>query len=384
MGRVMANFAAIDPHAANLLSGGVDSSYIQAHWNTANRIDGSRILRSVAIHVNIRKPTENGITRFRRQGISGRRRRVLGKRAVRSLSARRRLPRPASRLITSSRPISGHWHGSWFGGESAPGFAARGPTACSARSTASCSYRAAELRRWLPFRGLQLGARGLPMHWAGHDGPLPAARRAHDRPSRPQPSGQRDCGLHGVARRGRVFRYRRHRPCNGLSAKIAGTVRHSAGTAGQRPRSRVLGRGDGHGVALDRVFRPRRGAGFVPFMDSRVLRVAVNIEPQYRFSACESKRVLKRALSRHARRGRLSIGRSGDSANRFRWLCARRTIASAGRCDWPLRFRQAGSAGAGQGTAELVPYSLLCYDLWYKVVYREIAVRAGVIPAHDD
>ena len=35
MARVVDDLATIDPQAANLLSGGVDSSYIQAHWNTA-------------------------------------------------------------------------------------------------------------------------------------------------------------------------------------------------------------------------------------------------------------------------------------------------------------------------------------------------------------
>ena len=35
MSRIMADCATLDPKAANLLSGGVDSSYIQAHWNAA-------------------------------------------------------------------------------------------------------------------------------------------------------------------------------------------------------------------------------------------------------------------------------------------------------------------------------------------------------------
>ncbi len=70
MGRVMADYAAIDPNAANLLSGGVDSSYIQAHWNAAvGRALGPLGVRQSAW--NIRRPEGTGITRFRRRSISG-------------------------------------------------------------------------------------------------------------------------------------------------------------------------------------------------------------------------------------------------------------------------------------------------------------------------
>jgi asparagine synthetase B (glutamine-hydrolysing) len=104
-----------------------------------------------------------------------------------------------------------------------------------------------------------------------------------------------------------------------------------------------------------------------PFLDSRLIRVAVNIEPRDRYSYRQPKKVLKQALRRHASRKLVYRKKLGFGQPIFEWMSQggqlRPLVDAIGTYDFvnPEVLQEA------RAHPNWFLYSLLCYDLWFKL-----------------
>jgi asparagine synthetase B (glutamine-hydrolysing) len=114
-----------------------------------------------------------------------------------------------------------------------------------------------------------------------------------------------------------------------------------------------------------------------PFLDSRLLRFALSLPPQVRYSFRRPKELLKRALSRHvpesmARRVKLGFGQPI-----FEWLSPggqlRPLVNDLGQHD----FVAAGVLNRARQRPGWFLYSLLCYDLWHKLFIEGSVPQPG-------
>ncbi len=125
-----------------------------------------------------------------------------------------------------------------------------------------------------------------------------------------------------------------------------------------------------------------------PYMDSRLLRVAVNIDPRYRFSADEPKKVLKQALCRHAPGEMVFRPKRGFGQPIFEWLSPggqlRPLVDAIGEYD----FVRPEVLEEAKARPNWFLSTLLCYDLWRKLfIERSIPVSGDggsnvVLPAN--
>jgi hypothetical protein len=104
-----------------------------------------------------------------------------------------------------------------------------------------------------------------------------------------------------------------------------------------------------------------------PFLDSRVLRFALNLEPTARFPFRRPKRLLKTALARNKVGALADRPKLGFGQPIFEWLAPGgqlRTLAEGiGRYDFVDRQTLESSLARPNWFL----YSLLCFDLWHKL-----------------
>ncbi len=104
-----------------------------------------------------------------------------------------------------------------------------------------------------------------------------------------------------------------------------------------------------------------------PYLDSRIIRLAVNIHPEDRFPYGKPKDLLKRALKRHSPAELVDRPKRGFGQPIFEWM-------APGGALWPLvdqigeyDFLDRGDAAAVRRKPNWFLYSLLCFDLWHKI-----------------
>jgi hypothetical protein len=130
----------------------------------------------------------------------------------------------------------------------------------------------------------------------------------------------------------------------------------------------------------------RAGADlFCPFLDSRVLRLALSLAPQVRYPFRRPKDLLKRALARLAPEGLARRGKLGFGQPIFEWLGPdgqlRPLVDRIGAYD----FLDGRSLGQARARPNWFLYSLLCYDLWHKLfIDRSLPRPAALTPEWRD
>ncbi|MCI0458264.1 MAG: asparagine synthase-related protein [Gemmataceae bacterium] len=112
-----------------------------------------------------------------------------------------------------------------------------------------------------------------------------------------------------------------------------------------------------------------------PFLDSRVLRLATAIEPRRRFVYRRPKDLLKQALARHLPPALVYRPKLGFGQPIFEWLAPggqlRPLVESIGHHDFVHKETLARAAARPNWFL----YSLLCYDLWHKVFIEQTLPR---------
>lgn len=123
-----------------------------------------------------------------------------------------------------------------------------------------------------------------------------------------------------------------------------------------------------------------------PFMDSRLLRVAANIDPRFRFAYRQPKWVLKTALRRHmpgefVRRPKLAFAQPI-----YEWLAEGGQLRSLVERIDEYEFVDEHTLVRAKKSPNAFLYCLLCYDIWHKLfiqnVPADVVLNAGETLSH--
>jgi asparagine synthase (glutamine-hydrolysing) len=366
LGRVLADYRAVRPRAANLLSGGVDSSLIQALWNQAGPPgEGPTASFSVTLdHERTRGDTDYALSAAR----------AFGTRHT-MVPADAPYAEYLRDLIGSTGEPPNHVQAAYFGHLARVmvragynvGLCGEGADGLFGTCFATVIQEARLLGRLLPFGGLRRPAAAVA---AGLGcGTLSAALRLAGRvddltdPGHPVneiavfadgPAVRACFGAEAVAG---AFAARRRL----LERLRAGDdpleAVHAAGFLGEAIDSAALWTG---------LFNRAGGDLLCPFLDSRVLRLALSLPPGQRFPFRRPKGLLRRVLARHAPRQIASRTKRGFGQPVFEWLAPggqlRPLVERIGRHDFLDRRVLARCLERPNWFL----YSLLCYDLWHK------------------
>jgi asparagine synthase (glutamine-hydrolysing) len=381
MSSVLVDCAALRPGAANLLSGGVDSSYIQAIWNRVSVPPGQTpISCSLSVdHPHTRLDTDYALT------------------ASTALRTRHTLT-PADgpyeaylldALATTGEPLN-HVQSAYFGhlarslrssGISA-GLCGEGADSLFGVGLANQVHNARVIRRAVPGNLLRSIAGAVT-------------------------------GLFGASRLAATCRLANHvddftypgHPVNNVAVftdwPAVEACFGEAGLAAARERRRLLDLYCVPYEALDRL----HAAGFLgeamdsaglwvtlfnragvdllcPFLDSRMLKLALNLPPQVRYRFRRPKDLLKRALARRAPAELATRCKLGFGQPIFEWLSSggqlRHLVERLRRHDFvePATLRRL----LHRPTWFL--YSLLCYDTWHRLfIERSLSRPSGFTPS---
>jgi asparagine synthase (glutamine-hydrolysing) len=377
MTAILGDCAALRPGAVNLLSGGVDSSYIQAVWNRA--VSREPLPASVSLSVDhpwTWMDTDYVMTASRSLGTRHTLTPADGPYATYLLDA----------LATTGEPLN-HVQSAYFG-HLARAMVARGMTTglCGEGADslfglglANRVHNAAVLRQLLPLRPLRRAAAAVSgaLGWSLLAATCRLADRLDDMRDLEHPVNRAAVfadlasvevcfGSAGVAeasawRRSLLDLYAV--PNNAMDRL------HAAGFLGEAVDSAGLW------VTL---FNSAGGDLLCPFLDSRMLRLALNLPAEVRYPFRRPKDLLKRALARQAPAELATRTKLGFGQPIFEWLAPGGQLAGLVEAIAPYPFVDARALASARQRPTWFLYSLLCYDLWHKLfIDRSLARPAG-------
>ncbi len=386
MSRVMTDCATIDPQAANLLSGGTDSSFIQAHWNPALAVGPPRSAAIVVDHARTRCDRSYARSAAAHFGTSHN-----------EFLADGSYGHYLTTAVAATGEPPNHVQSAYFGPLArfmvsqgiATGLCGEGADSLFGTDYAWQLQRAARFRRWVPFRAVRHGlaqlADALSKETTAHclrlaDYPENLAHRGHPvneiAAFTDWPAVERCFGAPAVSS---ATAYRRRLLEQYAIPRQPLDQVHAAGFLGEAMET----------ASLWTASFEREGAALLcPYMDSRLLRLAVNTAPRYRFSSQEPKWAIKQALCRHAPRELVHRPKLGFGQPIFEWLSPagqlRPLVDAIGQYD----FVNLEVLEEAKARPNWFLYSLLCYDLWHKLfIERSISAASEgpadvVVPAH--
>jgi asparagine synthase (glutamine-hydrolysing) len=380
---VLADCAALRPGAANLLSGGIDSCYLQALWNRAAGDDVLPPSFAVSVdHPHTWADTDYAVTASR----------TLGTRHTLVAADGPYADYLLETLAATGEPPN-HVQSAYFGtlarvmvGQGCPaGLCGEGADSLFGLGLANKVHNAALLRRLVPGRAVRSLAAGLCrlLRW-----PLLGAtfRLANDlddlsRPAHPvnrvaaftDPEAVEACfgrGAVAAASAGRRALLDRLAVPDDPMDRL-----HAAGFLGEAVDSASLWATLFHGAG---------GELFCPFLDSRVLRLVLNLPPHARYPFRRPKDLLKRALARHATPELVHRPKLGFGQPIFEWLAPggqlRPLVDRIALYDFvdPQALLQA------RARPSWFLYSLLVYDLWHKLfIDRSLPRPSALAETHQ-
>jgi asparagine synthase (glutamine-hydrolysing) len=383
MGAVLTDCGAVYPGAANLLSGGVDSSYIQAIWNRVAPVgDAAPPSFSISVdHPRTWLDTDYAMTAAQALGTAHTLIPADGLYAgylVETLSA---TGEPPNHVQTAYFPSLARA----MVGQGAPaGLCGEGADSLFGVGLASAIHEAEFARRALPSRSLRRAAAALcrTLGMERLAGALRLGNGLNDFTDLEHPVNQAASFADWAAARA----------CFGESA-VANAAAYRRTLLDRlavptSPQDRLHGAGF-LGEAVDSaslwttLFNHAGADLLCPFLDSRMLRFALNLPPAVRYPFRRPKELLKRALERVAPREVARRRKLGFGQPIFEWLAPggqlRPLVERIGAYDFvrPETLAQAKAA------PNWFLYSLLCYDLWHKMfIERSLPRPECDVPAH--
>jgi asparagine synthase (glutamine-hydrolysing) len=369
MTAVLRDCAALYPDAANLLSGGVDSSYIQAIWNRVSAAQGPSA-RPVSYSVSVDHPHTWMDTDYAMTASQ-----ALGTQHTLIPADGPYMTYLADSLAATGEPLN-HVQSAYFGhlaramcaaGLKA-GLCGEGADSLFGLGLANKISNARVLRRMLPVAALRslagaaAGLLGMPL--------LAATCRLANRVD------DFNDLEHPINRVAAFADWQAVQECFGASA-IDGAA---------RDRRRLLDLYCVHYEAQDRL----HAAGFLgeamdsaglwvtlfnragvdllcPFLDSRMLRLALNLPPSVRYRFRRPKDLLKRALARRAPAELATRTKLGFGQPIFEWLGAGGQLRSAVERLGLHEFVEPATLERVRQHPTWFLYSLLCYDTWHRL-----------------
>jgi asparagine synthase (glutamine-hydrolysing) len=385
MGRVLADCAALRPGTANLLSGGVDSSYLQAVWNRVAPLDDAL---PPSFSVSVDHPctwpdTDYAVT------------------ASQALGTRHTLV-PADgpyagylldTLATAAEPPN-HVQSAYFGHLArvmvsdgvTSGLCGEGADSLFGLSLANQVQNAAVLRRLAPGRPLRVAGAWLSgllgfdrlratFHLAGAlddladlEHPVNRVASFTDRAAVEACFGRAAVADAAAGRQALVDRYH--------AGAGAQDRLHATGYLGEAMDSASL---------WTTLFNQAGAELFCPFLDSRVLRLALSLAPAVRYPFRRPKDLLKRALARQAPEGLARRGKLGFGQPVFEWLGPGGQLRPLVERIAAYDFVERRALEQARARPNWFLYSLLCYDLWHKLfIDRSLPRPAALTPEWRD
>ncbi len=116
---------------------------------------------------------------------------------------------------------------------------------------------------------------------------------------------------------------------------------------------------------------------FCPFLDSRMLRLALSLPPAVRYPFRRPKELLKQALERVAPPGLARRRKLGFGQPIFEWLAPGGQLRPLVERIGPHDFLRPAALERAKGRPDWFLYSLLCYDVWHKLFIERSLPRAG-------
>jgi asparagine synthase (glutamine-hydrolysing) len=367
MTAVLADCAALRPEAANLLSGGVDSSYLQALWNRVAS-SGGQLPPSFCVsvdHPHTWRDTDYAVT------------------ASQALGTRHTLV-PADdpyttyliQTLASTGEPPNHVQSAYFGHLAramvaqgfATGLCGEGADSLFGLGLATQLHNAGLLRKLVPSKPARLLARTF----AGLLGfsRLRATLRLADQ------LGNLNDLSHPVNQVAAFTDWEAGIACFGADAVAEATAKrrslldhyavpddpmdrlHAAGFLGEAMDSASL---------WTTLFNNAGGDLLCPFLDSRMLRFALTLDPAVRYPFRRPKDLLKRALARRAPLELAQRSKLGFGQPIFEWLAPggqlQPLVEQIGHHD----FVDPASLARTRERPTWFLYSLLCYDLFHKL-----------------
>jgi len=366
MERVLTDCARLRPGTANLLSGGVDSSYLQAIWGRVTL--GDELPPSFSIDVD--HPLTWGDTHYAMT-------------ASRALGSRHTLV-PANdpyaiylleTLATSAEPPN-HVQSAYFSllaramvqHGATSGLCGEGADSLFGLGLANQLHNAGVLRHLLPSRGLRRGGAVVSdlFGWANLAATFRLTNHLND------------------------FSYLQH-PVNRAAAftdwaavEACFGARAAADALAERrslldlyavpdcPQERLHAVGflaeAMDSASLWTTLFNRAGADLLsPFLDSRIVRLALNLAPEVRFRFRKPKDLLKRALCRLAPAELATRSKLGFGQPIFEWLAPGGSLRPLVESIGAYEFVDADVLARVRQRPTWFLYSLLVYDLWHKL-----------------
>ncbi len=373
---VLTDCTRLRPGAANLLSGGIDSSYLQALWNRVG--SGCYDLPpswSVSVdHPRTWADTDYAVTASRALGTRHTLVPADGPYADYLLETLAETGEPPNHVQTA---YFGHLARAMTTRGTTAALCGEGADSLFGLGLANQLHNAAALRRLVPgrlTRGVLAALCGL-VRWRGLAAGLRLANNLNDLASPDHPVNR----VAAFTDREAVA------ACFGPAAAAASASRRALldhfGVPGE-PMDRLHAAGF-LGEAMDSAalwatLFARAGADLLcPFLDSRVLRLALTLPAHVRFPFRQPKDLLKRALRRHVPASFVRRPKLGFGQPIFEWLSPGGQLRPLVERIAPHPFVDPRTLARSRARPTWFLYSLLCYDLWHKLfIERSLPRRA--------
>jgi asparagine synthase (glutamine-hydrolysing) len=372
---VLADQSALRPGAVNLLSGGVDSSYIQAMWNRVTAPDPPRSCSVSVDHPHTWADTDYAVTASSALGTRHTLTPADGPYAEYLLDALAATAEPLNHVQSA---YFGHLARAMVASGAGAGLCGEGADSLFGLGLANKVHNAEVMRRLLPggpLRSLVGRACGL-FGWPLVAGTCRLASRLDD-------FGDREHPVNRVA----VFTdWEAADACFGRGAVDAACAErrrlldlfevpaepmarlHAAGFLGEAMDSAGLWATLFAGAGADL---------FCPFLDSRVVRFALSLPAALRYPFRRPKDLLKRALAQQAPPWLATRSKLGFGQPIFEWLAPGGQLAP-----WAEQVRGHGFADEAlvarlRRRPTWFLYSLLVYDVWHRLFIERSLPRAS-------
>jgi asparagine synthase (glutamine-hydrolysing) len=379
MTRVLADCAAIHPHVANLLSGGVDSSYIQMEWNRATTGPEGGQPRSYSAsldHDRTRTDDEYALSAARALGVSHKFVPIEGPYAPNLLAmigATAEVPNHVQTVyfprVADSMVADGVLAG--LCGEGADGLLGVGPTiAVQYAQLIRRAFPWSGVRRVGRFAARAIGWEGLRVGFELSDFVNDLTHPAHpinemsvfaEFPPMYACFGEAAVEESRAARRSLADQY-------GVGGGVLERL-HAAGFLGEAVDTAAIWTELFNGAGADL---------HCPFLDSRMVRVIVNTESRYRFPFRRPKALLKETL---ARRGFSELAyrpKRGFGQPIFEWMAPGGQLRPLVESISEYEFLKPGVLEEALQRPNWFLFSLLTYDVWHKQFVSKTLPRAAL------
>jgi asparagine synthase (glutamine-hydrolysing) len=366
MERVLLDCARLRPGTANLLSGGVDSSYLQAIWRRVAPSEDMPLSFSIDVdHPYTWDDTDYAMTASRALGS----RHTLvpaddpyGDYLIDALSLTAEPPNHVQSAYFGHLARSMVQHGV------TSGLCGEGADSLFGLGMADQIHNAGRLRRLLPWKGFRQSGAWVSdlLGWTNRAATFRVASYLRDFGYLQHPVnlvaaftdweavkacfGARVVAEAAAGRRSLLDRY--------AVPDCPQERLHAAGFLGEAMDS----------ASLWTTLFNRAGADLLcPFLDSRVVRLALNLPPQVRFRFRQPKDTLKRALARLAPPELATRAKLGFGQPIFEWLSPGGSLRPLVERMGPYEFLDTDVLARVRQRPTWFLYSLLVYDLWHKL-----------------